>query len=172
MSSPDVPAAPRQRGGRDLPAAIGVGVGLAGAVIVSLFFVKALFVLVVVTAGAVAIWELSSALAKVGIAVPLPPLMAGGLATLAAAYVGGTEAIAIGAALTVLGVFVYLLWRYARLPLWQAALLGCAVVTGFGAVRNAARVEIGEPADIGGGVTLRAGKEVGLSELRASSAAC
>jgi S-(hydroxymethyl)glutathione dehydrogenase / alcohol dehydrogenase len=30
------------------------------------------------------------------------------------------------------------------LPLWQAALLGCAVVTGFGAVRNAARVEIGE----------------------------
>jgi S-(hydroxymethyl)glutathione dehydrogenase / alcohol dehydrogenase len=30
------------------------------------------------------------------------------------------------------------------LPLWQAALLGCAVVTGFGAVRNAARVGIGE----------------------------
>jgi Zn-dependent alcohol dehydrogenase len=32
----------------------------------------------------------------------------------------------------------------AGLPLWQAALLGCAVVTGFGAVRNAARVGIGE----------------------------
>jgi S-(hydroxymethyl)glutathione dehydrogenase / alcohol dehydrogenase len=32
----------------------------------------------------------------------------------------------------------------AALPLWQAALLGCAVVTGFGAVRNAARVGIGE----------------------------
>ena len=32
----------------------------------------------------------------------------------------------------------------ATLPLWQAALLGCAVVTGFGAVRNAARVAIGE----------------------------
>jgi S-(hydroxymethyl)glutathione dehydrogenase/alcohol dehydrogenase len=30
------------------------------------------------------------------------------------------------------------------LPLWQAALLGCAVVTGFGAVRNAARVALGE----------------------------
>jgi S-(hydroxymethyl)glutathione dehydrogenase / alcohol dehydrogenase len=30
------------------------------------------------------------------------------------------------------------------LPLWQAALLGCAVVTGVGAVRNAARVGIGE----------------------------
>jgi S-(hydroxymethyl)glutathione dehydrogenase/alcohol dehydrogenase len=30
------------------------------------------------------------------------------------------------------------------LPLWQAALLGCGVVTGFGAVRNAARVQPGE----------------------------
>jgi Zn-dependent alcohol dehydrogenase len=29
-------------------------------------------------------------------------------------------------------------------PLWQAALLGCGVVTGFGAVRNAARVQAGE----------------------------
>jgi Zn-dependent alcohol dehydrogenase len=29
-------------------------------------------------------------------------------------------------------------------PLWQAALLGCSVVTGMGAVRNAARVRIGE----------------------------
>lgn len=30
------------------------------------------------------------------------------------------------------------------LPLWQAALVGCAFVTGFGAVRNAARVAAGE----------------------------
>jgi S-(hydroxymethyl)glutathione dehydrogenase / alcohol dehydrogenase len=30
------------------------------------------------------------------------------------------------------------------LPLWQAALLGCGVVTGIGAVRNAARVQSGE----------------------------
>jgi S-(hydroxymethyl)glutathione dehydrogenase/alcohol dehydrogenase len=32
----------------------------------------------------------------------------------------------------------------AELPLWQAALIGCAVVTGYGAVRNAARVKPGE----------------------------
>ena len=30
------------------------------------------------------------------------------------------------------------------LPLWQAALVGCAVVTGFGAVRNVARVRLGD----------------------------
>jgi len=32
------------------------------------------------------------------------------------------------------------------LPLWQAALLGCAVVTGVGAVRNVARVRVGDTA--------------------------
>ncbi|HEY2259827.1 MAG TPA: zinc-binding dehydrogenase [Solirubrobacteraceae bacterium] len=32
----------------------------------------------------------------------------------------------------------------AEIPLWQAALLGCGVVTGFGAVTYAARVRIGE----------------------------
>ena len=31
-----------------------------------------------------------------------------------------------------------------ELPLWQAALLGCGVVTGFGAVRNVARVQPGD----------------------------
>jgi Zn-dependent alcohol dehydrogenase len=31
-----------------------------------------------------------------------------------------------------------------ELPLWQAALLGCGVMTGFGAVRNAARVAPGD----------------------------
>lgn len=44
-----------------------------------------------------------------------------------------------------------------ELPLWQAALLGCGVVTAFGAVRNAARVRPGESvAVIGcGGVGLQ-----------------
>jgi hypothetical protein len=28
-------------------------------------------------------------------------------------------------AVLLLGVFVYLLWRYARLPLWQAAICAC-----------------------------------------------
>jgi len=32
----------------------------------------------------------------------------------------------------------------AELPLWQAALIGCGVVTGFGAVRNVARVRAGD----------------------------
>lgn len=34
------------------------------------------------------------------------------------------------------------------LPLWQASLLGCGVVTAFGAVRNAARVQAGQSAAV------------------------
>lgn len=37
-----------------------------------------------------------------------------------------------------------------ELPLWQAALLGCGVVTGMGAVRNAARVQPGDTAAVVG----------------------
>jgi S-(hydroxymethyl)glutathione dehydrogenase/alcohol dehydrogenase len=38
----------------------------------------------------------------------------------------------------------------ADVPLWQAALLGCGVITGFGAVTHAARIKIGEPVCIVG----------------------
>lgn len=43
------------------------------------------------------------------------------------------------------------------IPLWQAALLGCAVMTGFGAVRNVARVQPGESVVVigAGGVGLQ-----------------
>lgn len=52
-----------------------------------------------------------------------------------------------------------------ELPLWQAALLGCGVVTGFGAVRNVARVQAGESvAVIGcGGVGLQVVAAAGLA---------
>lgn len=56
------------------------------------------------------------------------------------------------------------------LPLWQAALLGCGVVTGFGAVRNVARVRAGESVVVvgAGGVGLQvlaAAKLAGASPL-------
>jgi len=56
------------------------------------------------------------------------------------------------------------------LPLWQAALLGCGVVTGFGAVRNVARVQGGESVVVigAGGVGLQvlaAAKLAGASPI-------
>ncbi len=52
-----------------------------------------------------------------------------------------------------------------ELPLWQAALLGCGVVTGFGAVRNVAQVQAGDSvAVIGcGGVGLQVVAAAGLA---------
>lgn len=56
------------------------------------------------------------------------------------------------------------------IPLWQAALLGCGVMTGFGAVRNVARVREGESVVVigAGGVgmqVLAAAKLAGASPL-------
>lgn len=52
-----------------------------------------------------------------------------------------------------------------NLPLWQASLLGCGVVTAFGAVRNAARVQAGESAAVigCGGVGLQVVAALGLA---------
>jgi S-(hydroxymethyl)glutathione dehydrogenase/alcohol dehydrogenase len=58
----------------------------------------------------------------------------------------------------------------AGIPLWQAALLGCGVMTGFGAVRNVARVQPGESVVVigAGGVGLQvlaAAKLAGASPI-------
>jgi S-(hydroxymethyl)glutathione dehydrogenase/alcohol dehydrogenase len=52
-----------------------------------------------------------------------------------------------------------------ELPLWQASLLGCGVVTAFGAVRNAAHVQPGESATVVGcgGVGLQVVAALGLA---------
>ena len=53
----------------------------------------------------------------------------------------------------------------AELPLWQAALLGCGVVTGVGAVRNTARVRVGRH---GCGDRLRRSRTPGDRRARSS----
>lgn len=77
------------RAGRNLPAAIAVGVGLGALVLVSLYTVKELFLLVIVAAVGVGAMELVQALAARGIRVPAVPVLAGLAATQAAAYWGG-----------------------------------------------------------------------------------
>jgi len=102
------PAAPKSgRAGRNLPAAIGVGVSLGAVVVASLFFVKDVFVLVVAVALAVALLELGKALRTAGIAVPTLPVLVGGLAMLGVAYYDDMETAAAVLALTVLAVLVY-----------------------------------------------------------------
>ncbi|MGW0390158.1 phosphatidate cytidylyltransferase [Streptomyces sp. NPDC003042] len=108
------PPPPKKRAGRDLRAAIGVGVGLGAVIFASLFIVKAVFVGVIVVAVVVGLWELTSRLQeKKGIKAPLVPLAVGGAAMVIAGYVRGAEGAWVAMALTALAVLV---WRMTEPP--------------------------------------------------------
>ncbi|MGI8536307.1 MAG: phosphatidate cytidylyltransferase [Mycobacteriales bacterium] len=108
--APVDPAAAQRttRAGRDLPAAIGVGLGLGALIIASLFFAKIGFIAIVLAAAVLGIVELTRALATCGTRLPLVPLLVGGTVTLCGGYFGGVTVVAIGAALTTLAI---MLWR-------------------------------------------------------------
>lgn len=98
------------RAGRNLPAAIGVGVCLVAVVVASLFVVKDAFVVVVVAALAIGMVEISRALKAADIHVPLSPVLIGGTVMLVGAFYGGVETAAVAMALSVIGT---LIWRLA-----------------------------------------------------------
>ncbi|WP_055496998.1 phosphatidate cytidylyltransferase [Streptomyces albus] len=104
----------KKRAGRDLRAAIGVGLVLGVVVLASLFLYKPVFLGVIVVAVAVGLWELTSRLKeRKGIRAPLVPLALGGAAMTIAGYLRGAEGAWIAMALTALAVLV---WRMAQPP--------------------------------------------------------
>ncbi|MEG9550845.1 phosphatidate cytidylyltransferase, partial [Streptomyces baarnensis] len=114
MSTPLPPPPQKKRAGRDLRAAIGVGVGLGAVIGLSLFIVKAVFIGVIVIAVVVGLWELTSRLQeRKGIKAPLVPLAVGGAAMVVAGYARGPEGAWIAMALTALAVLV---WRMTEPP--------------------------------------------------------
>jgi phosphatidate cytidylyltransferase len=102
------PARPGIRTGRNLPVAIGVGLGMGALVVLTLYTVKATFLVYMGAALAVAGWELSRALAVRNIRIALPPLAAGCAALWTCAYWIGTRAALAALALTVVAVII---WR-------------------------------------------------------------
>jgi phosphatidate cytidylyltransferase len=96
------------RAGRNLPAAIASGVVLGVAIVVSLLFWKSAFMLIVVAAVLVAVWELAHAFATGEIRVAREPVMAGGVVMVLVAYLFGAPALVTATAVTVL---VTMLWR-------------------------------------------------------------
>jgi phosphatidate cytidylyltransferase len=96
------------RTGRNLPAAIAVGVTLGALVIGSLYFVKVLFLVLVVACVAVGATELVRALGGHGVRVPLVPVLVGLVVMVSAAYWGGPVSLVGAFALTALGL---LAWR-------------------------------------------------------------
>jgi CDP-diglyceride synthetase len=96
------------RAGRNLPAAIGVGVLLGGLALVSLFTRPEAFVALASLVVVLAVWELAGAMAAKQIVVPVIPVAVGSLGMLVSAYVAGEEGLLVSFALTGFGV---LLWR-------------------------------------------------------------
>lgn len=96
------------RAGRDLPAAIVVGLLLLAVVLTGLFWLPLAFVATVAVFGVVGCWEIARALNGTGIDTPLVPLAVGGIAMPFCAYYGGLEAL--GLAFTASALLVFL-WR-------------------------------------------------------------
>ncbi|WP_062205967.1 phosphatidate cytidylyltransferase [Streptomyces sp. NBRC 109706] len=115
QSSARPPGPPQpKRAGRDLRAAVGVGVALGAVVLAALFAYKPAFLVVIAAAVVVGLWELSTRLGeRKQLRVPLPPLAVGGVAMVVAGYLRGAEGAWSAMALTVLAV---LLWRMFQSP--------------------------------------------------------
>lgn len=110
MTDPAPPApARRGRAGRNLPAAVAVGVGLVVLVVASLAFYKALFLVVVAAIIIVGVWELVRAFGADGIRMPLPLLVAVTLGMLAAGYYAARPDVSL--AVLAGGFLLAAMWR-------------------------------------------------------------
>ncbi|MCF6505817.1 phosphatidate cytidylyltransferase [Blastococcus sp. MG754426] len=155
---------PVSRAGRNLRAAIGVGVSLVAVILLSLFLWRPAFLGVLVVAILVAVVELTRALGKGGFSAPLVPLLVGALAMEGLAWTRGPTGLLTGFFLTALAV---LLWRLAGGPvgyrrdaaagvltaLYVPFLAGFAVlllVPDDGAVRVTAFIATVIASDVGG----------------------
>jgi phosphatidate cytidylyltransferase len=100
----------RSRAGRNLPAAIAVGVLLGAAVLVALLTVRQVFIGIVAVAVAVASVELAGALRRgAGIRVALVPVLIGGQAMVWLSWPFGRNGLLAAFVLTVLACLV---WRF------------------------------------------------------------
>jgi phosphatidate cytidylyltransferase len=103
------PARRQSRAGRDLVAAIMVGVAMAAVILASLLVDRYFFIGVLSVSTLVATWELAGALRRgAQIKVPLAVLLVGGQAMVWLAWPYGTGGVAVAFAGTALAV---LLWR-------------------------------------------------------------
>jgi phosphatidate cytidylyltransferase len=101
------------RAGRDLRAAIGVGVSLVAVIVASLFIWRPAFLAVLVAAILVAVWELATALRAGRFHPPLVPLLIGALVMEGLAWSRGPTGLVVGFLLTALAV---VLWRLGHGP--------------------------------------------------------
>ncbi|MDQ1717135.1 MAG: phosphatidate cytidylyltransferase [Pseudonocardiales bacterium] len=100
----------KSRAGRNLPAAIGVGLGLGALILLTIFLYRPSFVILLSVAAAVGVYEMVTAISTVEARPPLVPLLAGGVAMDAAAWFRGPDGLVGALLLTTLGLIA---WRLA-----------------------------------------------------------
>ncbi|MHC6220185.1 phosphatidate cytidylyltransferase [Arthrobacter sp. MMS24-S77] len=99
---------PTPKAGRNLPAAIGVGLAMLFAVLGGLLFLPLGFVLLTTAFAVLGVWEIFRALEGQGTRMPIIPVMTGTVAMPLAAYFGGAESLLFAMVLSSAAV---LLWR-------------------------------------------------------------
>ncbi|WP_051704268.1 phosphatidate cytidylyltransferase [Glycomyces sp. NRRL B-16210] len=102
------PGGRRPKAGRNLPVAIGAGLGMAAVVLASLLIQPMAFLGLAVIAIAVACWETGTAMRRGGKNVPVYPLAAAGVLIVVLAWFGGATGLLLGTAVGVVALFV---WR-------------------------------------------------------------
>ena len=108
VDAPVQERAKRRGPGRNLPAAIGVGVGLGAVLIIAVFVVPQAFPVVAAIAMVLAVLELTRALAQGGLRLPAVPLLVGVIGMVVSTVVFGTEGLLVA---TAAAVCVLILWR-------------------------------------------------------------
>ena len=99
---------PTPKAGRNLPAAVVVGLAMLIAVLGGLLFLPLVFVAIVTAFAVFGVWEIYRALEANGTRMPIVPVMTGTLAMPFAAYFGGIESQLFALLLSAVAVLV---WR-------------------------------------------------------------
>ena len=107
-ATPAPPVPKVSRAGRNLPAAIGSALVLGAAIVTSLLVWKPAFMVIVVAAVLLAVWELGNAFATGDIRLVREPLWIGGVVMVLTAYVFGAPSMVTATAVTILAC---MLWR-------------------------------------------------------------
>lgn len=152
------------RAGRNLWAAIIVGLSMGAAILAALYTVRQVFIGIVAVTVAVSTWELAGALRRGGIRVSLPPVLIGGQAMVWLAWPFGRDGILVAFVITTL---LCLLWRFPKGAAGYvrdvtASVFSAAYVAGFaafatllvvpvdGAARASCLMFAGVASDVGG----------------------
>lgn len=111
-AAPDTPP-DYGRAGRNVPVSLAVGITMLAAVFLPLFLAKPFFIIVLVVAGGIGVWEMVRAIRGSGAQPPLLPLLGGTVVMMTLAWYSDINGLTIGLLVALLSVLV---WRMGEGP--------------------------------------------------------